>query len=55
MEKQYNRMEKVLKDLAPIENVLNKAREIETLHNLIKNNGQNFNLSREELELAQKL
>lgn len=55
MEKQYNKIEKILKDLAPIENVLNKAREIETLHNLIKNNGQNFNLSTEELELARKL
>lgn len=55
MEKQYNKIEKILKDLAPIENVLNKAREIEILHNLIKNNGQNFNLSTEELELARKL
>ena len=31
------------------------ARYIENIHNLIKNNGENFNLSEETLELAEKL
>ena len=37
------------------ENTINSARNIEVLHNLIKNNGQNFNLTQEEKELAIKL
>lgn len=55
MEKQYEKIETELKELAPIENTINQARTIENLHNLIKNNGQDFNLTKEQLELAQKL
>ena len=55
MEVQYAKIEEVLKDLAPIENTINQARTIENLHNLIKNNGQDFNLTKEQLELAEKL
>ena len=55
MEKQYEKIETELKELAPIENTINQARTIENLHNLIKNNGQDFNLTKEQLELAEKL
>ena len=55
MEKQYEKIETELKELAPIENTINQARTIENLHNLIRNNGQDFNLTKEQLELAQKL
>ena len=55
MEKQYKKIEKELKELAPIENTINQARTIENLHNLIKNNGQDFNLTKEQIELAKKL
>lgn len=55
MEKEYKKIEKQLKEIAPIENIINSARKIKVLHNLIKNNGQNFNLSKEQLELAEKL
>lgn len=55
MEKQYEKIETELKELAPIENTIYQARTIENLHNLIKNNGQDFNLTKEQLELAQKL
>lgn len=55
MEKEYNKMEKELEKVIPLENVIKKARQVENLHNLIKNNGNNFNLSKEELELANKL
>lgn len=55
MEKEYKKIEKQLKDIAPIEKTINNARTIEILHNLIKNNGKNFNLSNEQLELAEKL
>ena len=55
MEKQYKKIKTELKELAPIENTINQARTIENLHNLIKNNGQDFNLTKEQLELAEKL
>ena len=55
MEKQYKKIEQELQNIVPLENTINKARVIENLHNLIKNNGKNFNLSKEEKELANKL
>ena len=55
MEKQYEKIETELKELAPIENTINQARTIENLHILIKNKGGDFNLSNEEVELAKKL
>lgn len=55
MEKEYKKIEKNLEKLIPIENTINEAKKIEILHNLIKNNGQNFNLSKEQLELVEKL
>lgn len=55
MEKVYNKLEDELEKTLPLENTLKKARNIENLHVLIKNKGGKFNLSREELELAQKL
>ena len=55
MEKQFKKIEKELEQIMPLESVINKARVVENLHNLIKNNGKDFNLSNEELELANKL
>ena len=55
MEKQYKKIEKELKNVVPLENVLIKTRQLENLHELIKNKGGDFNLSKEELELANKL
>lgn len=55
MEKEYNKIEKQLKNIAPIESTIKNARTIEVLHNLIKNNGQDFNLTKEQLELVEKL
>ena len=55
MEKEYIKIEKQLKNIAPIETTIKNARTIEVLHNLIKNNGQDFNLTEKQLELAKKL
>lgn len=55
MQKEYYKMKEKLKEIIPIEETIKKARKIETLHNLIKNNGKNFNLSEQEIELVQKL
>lgn len=55
MEKEYNKLEKQIKNLAPIEKIINESKTIEILHKLIKNNGQDFNLTSEQLELVEKL
>ena len=55
MEKEYNKIKKEINYLAPIEKMLNEVKIIENLQNLIKNNGQYFNLTNEQLELAEKL
>lgn len=55
MEKEYKNIKSELKGLVPIENTINNARAIENLHNLIKNNGHSFNLTKEQMELAEKL
>lgn len=52
MQKEYKKMQIELKALIPIENTIKNARHVENIHNLIKNNGHNFDLSNEELELA---
>ena len=55
MEREYKKIEKELENIAPIENTINDAKNVEILHNVIKNNGQNFDLTQDELELARKL
>ena len=54
MEKEYKKIKIELNNLIPIENTIKNAKNIEIIHNLIKNNGKNFNLTEEELELANK-
>ena len=55
MEKEYKKIEKEINNLIPIEKIINDVRKIENLHNLIKNNGQDFNLTQEQIELSEKL
>lgn len=55
MEKVYKKIEKEIKELAPIEATIKEAREVENLHNLIKNNGHNIELTESQIELAQKI
>lgn len=55
MQKEYEKMKEKLKILIPIESTLQQARTIENLHTLIKNNGQDFNLTKEQMELANLL
>ena len=55
MDKQYKKIESSLNSVVPLESTIRRAREIENIHNLIKNNGKDFNLSEEQLELAKKL
>ena len=55
MEKEYNKIEKEIENLAPIEKIIDNVKTIENLHTLIKNNGKDFNLTQEEIELSEKL
>ena len=55
MEKEYKKIKKELKELIPLEEKIKEAKNIELLHNLIKNNGKNFDVSEEQRELIKKL
>ena len=55
MKKEYNKLKSSLKEVLPIENTIREARVIENLHELIKNKNGDFNLTKEEKELANKL
>ena len=52
MEREYQKIKEKLKQTLPIETTLKQAREIENVHLLIKNSGKNFELTKEQLELA---
>lgn len=54
MESSIRSIKNNLEKIVPLENIINKARTIETLHGIVKNTG-NFNLSEETRELAEKL
>ena len=55
MEKEYEKIKKQAENIIPLEETLQKLKELENLHNYIKNNNNNFNISDMELELARKL
>ena len=55
MDKAYKNIENYLSKTIPFESIINNARRIENLHNLIKNNGNNFNLTENEIKLAEQL
>lgn len=55
MKKEYKKLEKELEKIMPLENTIKEARKIENIHNLILNKGENFELTKDELELAEKL
>ena len=50
-----DKIEKEIENLAPIEKIIDNVKTIENLHTLIKNNGKDFNLTQEEIELSEKL
>lgn len=55
MEEYMEKIENILSETMPVENIISESRTIENLHELIKNNGQDFNLSKEQLDLANML
>lgn len=55
MEKSIKKIETEMEKIIPLENTIKNVRKIENIHNLIKNNEKNFDISSLELELANKL
>ena len=55
MEKEIEKIQEKLEDIIPLENIIKEARNIETLHELIKSKGQNFEITQTERELINKL
>lgn len=55
MEREYQKIRNIEKIILPTKNTIYQIEPIKNLHNLIKNNGQNFNLSNEEIELSKRL
>lgn len=55
MEKFYNKIQKEYDEIMPIKMLMTKVNVIENLQNLIKNNGEKFDISEEEKALAEIL
>ena len=55
MSKEYNKIKNQLNNVVPLEKILKETRQIEILHNLIKNNGQNFEITDLEKNLVENL
>lgn len=55
MELEMKKIKNEMNYLMPIQKMISDVKVIENLHTLIKNNGQDFNLSEDEIELAEKL
>lgn len=55
MQKEFRKIQEKIKDIIPIENTIKEIRKIENIHTLIKNNNEDFNISKQQEELAQKL
>lgn len=55
MEKYIKKINNLLNKTLPLENTIKNARTIENLHELIKKNGKSFDLTNEELQLAELL
>ena len=55
MEYQYKRIEEYLEKVMPLQETLKRARAVENLHERIKNNGKNFEITQTEQDLAEIL
>ena len=55
MTKAYKSIENYIQKTLPIERIIKQARKIESLHNIIINNGNNFDITKEQEILAEKL
>ena len=51
MEKEYKKIKKQMSTIMALDSTISEAKKIENIHNLIKNKGENYELSEEEREL----
>ena len=51
MEKEYKKIKKQMDTVMALDSTISEAKKIENIHNLIKNKGENYELSEEEREL----
>ena len=51
MEKEYKKIRKQMSTIMALDSTISEAKKIENIHNLIKNKGENYELSDEEREL----
>jgi len=55
MQKEYEKIQEKMEELLPLEKTILEVRQVENLHELIKNNNQKFNLTEEQIKLAEIL
>lgn len=55
MTQEYEKIEKEIEKIIPVEDIINETKRVKSLHNLIKNNGQNFDITEDEKRLADNL
>ena len=55
MTKEYNKIQDKLEKVIPLENIMREISRTEIVYNLIKNNGNTFNLSEGEIEFIKKI
>lgn len=55
MTKEFEKIEKQMENIIPLENLIKETKKVKILHNLIKNNGRNFDITQEQKELIEKL
>lgn len=55
MAESYIKIEEESEKIIPLENVIKETKRIKAIHNLIKNNGQNFDITEDEKRLANNL
>lgn len=51
MEKEYKKIKKQMETVIALDTTISEAKKIENIHNLLKNKGENYELSEEEKEL----
>jgi hypothetical protein len=55
MQKYYKKIDSQLSKTVPLEKIIKEARELESIHKLIENNGHNFNITELEKETAKNI
>ena len=52
MQKEYDKLKKQMNTIMALDSTISEAKQIENIHNLIKNKGADYVLSKEEEELV---